>query len=172
MSATHDAGVPGLAALFDAYADDVWRVLRRCGLLPADADDGLQQVFLVATRRLGDIEAGRERAFLCAVATRVAARLRQRRSEELAELVDVPEAPGRDRPDDALERRRLCAQLDALLATLEPGLRELVVLTSVAGLPRREVARVLGLPEGTVASRLRRAYGQLARGLGTGRLAA
>lgn len=172
MTTTDDARPPGLEVLFEAHADDVWRVLRRCGLGPADADDGLQQVFLVATRRLADLQVGRERAFLCAVATRVASRLRQRRREELSELGELPEQAAGDRPDDALERRRLCARLDALLGTLEPALRELVVLTSVAGLPRREVAELVGLPEGTVASRLRRAYARLAAGLRSDRLAA
>lgn len=165
MAVIPEGGALGLEALFDEYADDVWRVLRRCGLGPPDADDGLQQVFLVAARRLADIELGRERAFLCAVATRVASRLRQRRQEELAELIDVPELPGLDLPDEALERRRLCARLDALLDTLDPATRELVVLTSCAGLSRREVALLIGLPEGTVASRLRRAYAALARAL-------
>ena len=147
-----------VATLFEAHADDVWRVLRRFGLAPADADDGLQQVFLVAARRCGDIEPGRERAFLCAVASRVASRLRQRRRTELSELMDLEEPEGDSRPDVELERRRLCATLDRLLARLEPSLREVVVLTFCAGLARPEVARVLGVPEGTVASRLRRAH--------------
>ncbi len=154
-----------MSVLFECFADDVWRVLRRFGLATADADDGLQQVFVIASRRHEDIEPGRERAFLCAVATKVAGRLRQRRQHELAELVEAaaPEATGA--PDEVVERRRLCAQLDTLLAALEPELREVIVLSYCAGLPRREVARALGLPEGTVASRLRRAHALLAASL-------
>lgn len=154
-----------MTSLFECFADDVWRVLRRFGLSTPDADDGLQQVFVIASRRLADIEPGRERAFLCAVATKVAGRMRQRRQHELSELVDPdePEAPGT--PDEAVERRRLCARLDVLLAGLEPSLKEVVVLSYCAGLPRREVAEALGLPEGTVASRLRRAHAVLAGAL-------
>lgn len=162
---TPDAPAVTMTSLFECFADDVWRVLRRFGLSTPDADDGLQQVFVIASRRLVDIEQGRERAFLCAVATKVAGRLRQRRQQELSELVEPeePEAPGA--PDEAVERRRLCARLDSLLTTLEPELREVIVLSYCAGLPRREVALALGLPEGTVASRLRRAHALLAASL-------
>ena len=38
------------------YFDFVWRVLRRLGLSPADADDAAQRVMLAATARLADIE--------------------------------------------------------------------------------------------------------------------
>src|SRR5687768_7103195 len=50
----------------------VWRVLRRNGLSPADADDAAQKVFLIAIERLSDIHAGSERAFLYRTAAHVA----------------------------------------------------------------------------------------------------
>lgn len=165
LHAMTDRDAARLGALFDRWADDVWRVLRRAGLRREDAEDGLQQVFLVVARRLDDILPGRERAFLCAIALKVAVRLRQRRVLEFAELVDPPEPECLDGPHHQLERRRLCAQLDRLLGRLDEGTREVVALTHGGGLSRRETAAALGLAEGTVASRLRRAHVTLAAAL-------
>src|SRR5512142_2066304 len=60
-------------ALVDAHFEFVWRSLRRLGLSSADADDATQEVFLVAIRRLDDIDPESERSFLYGTALRVAA---------------------------------------------------------------------------------------------------
>src|SRR5690349_17768097 len=75
-----------LSALVGEHSAFVWRSLLRLGVPRADAEDAVQQVFLVASRRLDDIEPGRERAFLFSTALRIAARARrtqQRRREVL-----------------------------------------------------------------------------------------
>src|SRR5262245_28141535 len=69
-------------ALAEAHYDVVWRVLRRFGLAPAAADDAAQQVFLIALQRVDDIEAGKERAFLCSTAVWVGRRVRAGRPLE------------------------------------------------------------------------------------------
>ena len=73
---------------FQVEAEFVWRTQRRLGVRPADADDAVQEVFVVAARRLGDIENGRERAFLFGIAARVASTRRRtlRRRPEDGEL--------------------------------------------------------------------------------------
>ena len=53
-----------LTTLVQANYDFLWRTARRLGLPASAADDAVQQVFLVAARRLGDMEEGAERAFL------------------------------------------------------------------------------------------------------------
>jgi len=55
----------------------VWRSLLRLGVPRPDADDALQQVFLVASRKVDVIEEGRARAFLFATALRVASHARR-----------------------------------------------------------------------------------------------
>ncbi|WP_437278619.1 sigma factor [Sorangium sp. So ce375] len=75
-----------LAGLVMEHSAFVWRSLVRLGVPRADAEDAAQQVFLVAARRLGDIESGREAAFLFSTALRIASRARrtqQRRREVL-----------------------------------------------------------------------------------------
>lgn len=142
-----------------SHYDFAWRVLRRAGLSPADADDAAQRVFLVATARLEDIARGSERAFLYRTALHVASRShrsRRRRLDEpgleLHEAVDtVPSL------DDLLEQRRARDLLDRILAELPAELSAIFVLFDIEGLKKSEVAEALGIPPGTVASRLKRA---------------
>ncbi len=148
-----------LREMVDEHFDFVWRYARRLGLAPADADDATQQVFVVAARKLDDIEVGRERAFLCASAIRVvhtARRTFARRREVLeAEPPDIEDpAPS---PERALDQRRARDMLDEILDEMVVDLRTVFVLVELEELTTVETADLLGLPRGTVASRLRRA---------------
>ena len=150
-------GQARLACMYQAHADPVWRVLRRMGLEPAQADDGLQQVFLVAQERLDDIAPKSELAFLVRVALRVGARLKLVAwREEPSEAVLEAPAP-LPAADEVLALRRKRQLLDRVLAQLPEELRTVLVLCEVEGLCKREVALALQIPEGTAASRLRRA---------------
>src|SRR3954470_14140087 len=73
------AGAARVRALVTENFDFVWRSLVRLGVPRADAEDALQQVFLVASRKLDDIVPGRERAFLFGTAFRIAHRARRTR---------------------------------------------------------------------------------------------
>src|SRR5262245_16102055 len=73
------------------HVDSVWRTARDLGVPARDLDDVVQEVFVVVVRRLADIDENRERAFVLATTTRVAAnwrRKRRRRPEELTESMD------------------------------------------------------------------------------------
>jgi RNA polymerase sigma-70 factor (ECF subfamily) len=71
--------------------------------------------------------------------------------------------PGSDDPSaDAVRRERLRFLLDAL-AQLPDDLAEVVQMRDLDGLDYREIADLLGLPDGTVKSRLNRARVELAR---------
>jgi RNA polymerase sigma-70 factor (ECF subfamily) len=147
------------------YFDFVWRVLRRLGLSTADADDAAQRVMLIATKRLSDIEEGRERAFLFRIARFVASsehRSRRRRREESAGDLDDTAGTGAD-PETLLAARRARERLDAVLAQMPPDLRAAFVLFEIEGLSKEEVAHALEIPPGTAASRLRRARAEFAR---------
>jgi len=139
--------------------DFVWRSLRRLGVPELTADDCTQEVFLVASRRLDDIEVGRERSFLFATALRVASdarRAQARRGEHaddgLGEIAD--DGPG---PAELADRGRARAVLDRVLDTLELDLRTVFVLYELEEMQVPEIAATLDVPIGTVSSRLRRA---------------
>jgi RNA polymerase sigma-70 factor (ECF subfamily) len=152
-----------LRAMVDTYFETVWRSLRRLGVPEAGADDGVQQVFLIASRRLDEIEVGGERRYLLGIALRVASETRRaihrRREVPLdAVVADLSLRGARPhRPDEMLEHKRLLALLAAWLDEMPDKVRDAFVLFELEELSASEVAQVLGVPVGTVASRVRRA---------------
>lgn len=145
----------------DAHYDAIWRFLRRLGVRAADAEDAAQKVFVVLSGRLDDVAPKAERAFLFSTALRVASDFRKRSArsrEDLAED-DLPanaEAPGPS-AEETIDDRRMRRWLDEILSGLPDEHREVLVLVDVEGETMAVAATVLGIPPGTVASRLRRA---------------
>jgi RNA polymerase sigma-70 factor (ECF subfamily) len=154
-------------SLVDRYFDFVWRSLRRLGVPSSDVDDAAQEVFVVVARRLEQVSEERERSFLFGTALRVAStrrRGRRRHPEELdAELDEHPHADldPEELTELALARPRLQAILDGMPAEL----RSVFVLSELEELTMRDIASLLRLPEGTVASRLRAARERFRAGI-------
>jgi RNA polymerase sigma factor (sigma-70 family) len=119
-----------------------------------DADDAFQAVFLVLARRAGAIRRPELLGnWLYRVAVRVARNARRaatRRRAREVQAVDVPEpvAPAAAVPDD------LGPVLDEELDGLPAWYRDAVVLCDLRGLSRADAAAALGVPLGTLASRL------------------
>jgi len=149
-----------LAALLNTHFRDVWRVVRRFGVPEAAADDAAQEVFIIASRKLDQIEHGRERRFLHSVAVRVAANARRAREvrPENAEspLIERIHSPGPS-PEAALDQKQARALLDAVLDDLGDDLRTVFVLFELEGYSGPEIAELCDIPLGTATSRLRRA---------------
>jgi RNA polymerase sigma-70 factor (ECF subfamily) len=149
-----------LRVLVDEQYDFIWRSLRRLGVPPTDVDDCAQQVFWVASRKLDEIRAGSERAFLFSTALRVAsdARRTRTRRREVPEQGEGSEAldPAPD-PEEIADKTRARALLDEVLDSMPMELRAPFVLFELEEMPTAEIAVVLDVPTGTVASRLRRA---------------
>jgi RNA polymerase sigma-70 factor (ECF subfamily) len=149
------------------YADTVWRVARRLGVSARDLDDVAQEVMLVVVRRVDDIEASKERAFVVAATTRVVAnwrRTRRRRPEALEGSMDELEPTGEvahrgrgSSPEESLERRRGLVVLEAALSEMTREQRVAFTLFELEQLTAPEIAAQLDLPEAAVVSRLRRA---------------
>jgi RNA polymerase sigma-70 factor (ECF subfamily) len=146
-----------LERMFTAHHALVWRTLRRRGLDADAAADATQQTFLVAAERLPDINHDSERAFLVGTALRVAfAWGRKTTRLQLDEDMDRRIAAGRD-IGDAQTAIQLC---DLALSKVDPQLAEIFVLFELEDLTSPEIAALLEIPLGTVASRLRRAREQ------------
>ena len=146
--------------LIDQHYDFVWRLLRRMGLSAADAEDATQQVFINANRHIGSIHAGKERAFL--VSTAFHELRHQRRGQRRRRVTPDEEAVAShheptEPPDELVDQRRAREMLDAIVVAMPDDLRIVFVLFEIEEIPTTEIAELLDVPAGTVASRLRRA---------------
>lgn len=151
-----------LETLIQSHFAFIWRLLRRLGLPASDADDAAQQVFLIAGAKLGSIRPGSERAFLYGCALHRASKWQRAQARQQRTLSLDAEAPI-DLPcpslsaEDLLDRAKARTVLDAVLAEMPVTLRSVFVLFELEQLSTVEIAELLGVPRGTVASRLRRA---------------
>ncbi|MFO0643327.1 MAG: sigma-70 family RNA polymerase sigma factor [Polyangiaceae bacterium] len=145
------------AILQENYAF-IWRQLRRFGVPESRVDDAAQEVFVVASQKLSAIREGSERSYLFGTALRVASQMR--RSAVMRHEVGVSTPPEMaaiaSQPDELLDRGRARALLDAVLDSLDDDVRAVFVLYELEELETKEIAELLGIPAGTVASRLRR----------------
>jgi RNA polymerase sigma factor (sigma-70 family) len=128
---------------------------RICGAIAlADGDDAMQQTLIAVLRNLGSLqEPAALRGWVRRIAVREAYRVAARR-EVPGELDDLPT----ELPDLAT-----ATDVQATLAALRPEHRAVLVLRHIDGLSEQETAEVLGVPEGTVKSRLHRARADFAR---------
>jgi RNA polymerase sigma-70 factor, ECF subfamily len=135
----------------------VWRLLLRLGVPASAAQDAAQQVFVVATRRVAEINLGSEKSFLFGTALRVASDERRlaKHREVPAELPDTVDH--RSDPEQQLHARRQRGVLQELLLAMPLELRTVFVLFELEQMTKTEVAELLGVPVGTAVSRLRRA---------------
>lgn len=146
-----------LERMFVANHVVVWRVLRRRGLTAEAAADATQETFMVAAARLSDISPDSERAFLIGTALRMAHTLNRKTTRwQLDDNMDQHPHRSVDMSSE-LADVQLC---DLALARVKPEYAEVFVLHAVEGLSSPEIAALLEIPLGSVASRLRRAREQ------------
>jgi len=151
------SGRARLERMFRAHHELVWRTLRRFGLSPEAAADATQQAFLIAAERLDDIRMGSERAFLFGTALRLARTAsRSDRRMQLEDDMDLHVDPGL-RAEALTERQRAIELTDRVLSKLDPDLLTVFVLFELEEMSTPEIAKLIGIPVGTAASRLRRA---------------
>jgi RNA polymerase sigma factor (sigma-70 family) len=153
-----------LAALVQRHGAMVWGVCRRL-LSHHDAEDAFQATFLVLVRKAGSI-APRAMVgnWLYGVAHQTALQARRTAARRRAREVQVTEMP-----DTEAEQQDQWADvqplLDQELSRLPDKYRAVIVLCDLECRTRKEAARQLAVPEGTVAGRLARARAMLAKRL-------
>jgi RNA polymerase sigma-70 factor (ECF subfamily) len=142
----------------------MFAVCRRMLGTDADAADAAQEALIAMSRGLARFD-GRSRvstwAYRIAVNCSID-EMRRRSRMASARLEDLGEdlAPGGHEPLDAVADR---ADIDAALTALPVEFRAPVVLRDLCGLDYAEIAEVLGVPPGTVRSRIARGRAGLAR---------
>ncbi|MDF2692802.1 MAG: polymerase sigma factor RpoE [Labilithrix sp.] len=154
---TEQARKARLDELVDQYFSDVWRFLRHLGVPPHSVDDATQDVFLVAARRVEEIMPGRERSFLFGTAYKVAQTERRKFARAMPHDDAEHELDRAPTPEEHLDDKQAASLALRLLDELDEAQRQVFVLFEIEGLTMQQIADLIELPLGTVASRLRRA---------------
>ena len=160
-SSTSGAVLP-LEVVAKAEFQFIWRCLRRMGVWPDDkVDDAAQRVFEVATRKWDHVLPGKECEYLYRIAANIAAEMRRarrvgQREQSDGKVVDSASQDD-DEPEAPFQERQYRSHLDEILNAMPDELREVFVLYEIECLSSVDIAELIGLKLGTVASRLRRA---------------
>jgi len=169
------AAQDAFARLVDRDLDRIWRFLRALLRDPDLARDIAHETFL---RLRAALDKGRARvgedglpraAYVFAAARNAAMshlrRVRTQRRHIVPLDVEGRGVPGDAPPDLELDRAELRSALDDALATLDEMHRAVFLLSEIEGLRYEEIAVVLDIPPGTVASRKHNAARKLRREL-------
>jgi len=158
-------------AIFDRYFAQIHRYLgHRAG--GRAADDLAAEVFLTAfaQRQRYDVARRSARPWLYGIATNLISAHWRQEARYFRILARAGAQPGWQPDEDQLADRVSAAAarpaLAAALAGLAPGDRDVLLLVALAGFGYPEVADALGIPQGTVASRLSHSRRQLRAALG------
>jgi RNA polymerase sigma-70 factor (ECF subfamily) len=161
-----------LPHLGDAFALARWLTGDR-----ADAEDVVQDACLRALRGIAGFSGGNARAWVLTIVRHTAYTWLGKNRPAALVVTDDLEAVERaqfsrgraepsETPEAALIAKADAARLESAIQKLPPPFRETLVLRDLQGLDYKEIAKVTGVPIGTVMSRLARARGRLMTMLG------
>lgn len=152
-----------LESVYDTCARYVWVSLQRLGVRHADLEDLSHDVFLVAHRRFHEFSRTvKVKSWLFGICLRVAANYRRRArfKQELVSGAMTPEegvlsiAPASGRPDQQALQREAERRAQAILDSMDLSKRAVFLMFEIEGLSCQQIADELGVPVGTVYSRL------------------
>lgn len=151
--------------LFRAHSKYVAGFLKRHGVAESLVDDSVQEVFLVVHNKGGYVP-GRAspRTWLCSIAIRIALNARRAYRRRNGFSLDDSNVPSDISLSDALmEYRQDLDRVQQVLSGMDGHLRD-PFLMFVNGQNCKDISNTLGIPEGTVYSRLHTARGNLNKG--------
>ena len=144
------------------HLNSVAQTLRRAGVPSSDLDDEIQRTFIVAAKRIDDVQVGAERSFLIQVAQNLASHARRKlaRRREVLDGNPPERIEAIATPEFLAGRKQMRQLFDDVIGSLHESLRAVFTLFELEEMSMSDIAETLGLPRGTVASRLRRARAQ------------
>ena len=148
-----------VAAIYAEHGQFLWKSLSRAGVPDGDLPDALQEVLLVVHRR-GDSFDGRSRltTWLFGICLRVASTTRRRNRRRREEMMDPSKREHRQVEASTPEQLALAhdakRRLSEALDRLDPEKRAVLVMFELEGSSCAEIAELMGIPKGTVFSRL------------------
>jgi RNA polymerase sigma-70 factor (ECF subfamily) len=155
LAAVRSGDAEALAALVRRHQTALYRAALQVVREPSDAQDVVQETFVRVYRGTAGFRGlGSVRAWLYRIAVNLAVDLlRRRRREMVGPVEESGDAAAADPLDEALRRERAAAVRRAV-ESLPPHYRLPLVLREWHDLSYEEIAAVLGIPVGTVRSRL------------------
>jgi RNA polymerase sigma-70 factor (ECF subfamily) len=170
LRAVSSGDLGALGELYDRYARDVWRAVRRSLVDPADVEDIVHAVFMKLPQVAASYD-GRPtcRAWLCGVAVRLAMRHRRglgRFQRMLRGFAGSRSAPISASPEQNASDREELLCFGHALARLSAKKRAVFVLVELEGLSSEEAAAALEIPAATVRTRLFHARREIDDALG------
>ncbi len=144
--------------IFREYSRVVFRWSLFFGLLESGAEEVTQEVFMTAFKKIATCSSEeRLPGWLFQITRRHAANFRRRKWFQDMLWPARSKAERDDRLEGSENRPQLSLELEQVLRKLPVKLTEVLILHDLDGLSRREIAEQLGIPAGTVASRLSKA---------------
>ena len=157
--------VEAFETIYNQHAARIYTLACRMAGSPQDGEDLLQEIFLQAHRKLasfkGDSSLG---TWLYRLALNHCLDYVRSRRAKMSRLTDTLDAEGAMEPVAARETPIARVDLERALQQLPEGCREAFVLHDVEGFDHKEVAKLLGIAEGTSKSQVFKARSRL-RGL-------
>ena len=146
----------GLAELYDRFGRVAYAVALRILRDPALAQDAVQEAFLTAWRTAPSFDPRRASAstWLLTLVHRRAVDVVRREERRRAEPLEAAPVAAGDATDEAAWVRERRRAVQAALAQLAPDQREAIELAYYGGLSQSELADRLGVPLGTIKSRM------------------
>ena len=139
-----------------------------------DAEDIVQESFLKAFKAQAGFRGTEAKTWMLSIVRNTAMDFRRRDKKSIAVPLGEEGYEPKDHspdPERVLIDQSRREQVRHAISHLEPEFREVIVLREIEGLPYKEIASVLGIPMGTVMSRLSRARSLLLLELGGSKLA-
>jgi RNA polymerase sigma-70 factor, ECF subfamily len=146
-----------LQQVYVEHGGFLWRSLQRLGVPESDLEDVMQEVLMVVHRRASSFDSGRCKmsTWLFGICLRVARGHRRRAYFRREKLHDAALDRAHERtPETDLEQRDLERRLNLILDQMSLEKRATFVLFELEGLPCEQIAELMGVPLGTVHSRI------------------
>jgi RNA polymerase sigma-70 factor (ECF subfamily) len=171
IAAARSGNLDAFNELVLAYQDRVYNLAYRILGDPASAEDATQEAFISAYQHLPTFRGGSFLSWLMrTVANRCYDELRRRKRRpavswesfgEMDEEANPFLVNGHPTPEEAAQEAELTHLLQMAITSLPPDQRVVLVLSDVEGMDYAAIAETVGIPVGTVKSRLARARARL-----------
>ena len=155
---------PDFEQVFLPHLDSAYNLARWLLRNDQDAEDAVQEAYLRAHKAFSPFRGGDGKAWFMTILRNVCyTMIKKLRAHETPEPFDeeIHQAAGEGEMQEAFRQKANAETLHAALEKLPDEVREIVVLHDLEGLAYKEIAAVVGIPIGTVMSRLARARGRL-----------